>query len=144
MRRSLDPRRHVTPGQVAYEDPLEEEFTRLTVQVTDEITWQMRSLGLTRADLAARMGVSPGRVSQVLSGGENMTLRTLAGLAAAVGGRFEVQWHSDDENLAGQPDSESQRKTAGQPSNGQHQHTEPAAGPVAGGPGTFVQHVVNR
>ncbi|MGH3201158.1 MAG: helix-turn-helix domain-containing protein [Streptosporangiaceae bacterium] len=35
----------------------------------------MRERGLTRADLAARMGVSPGRVSQILGGGENLTLR---------------------------------------------------------------------
>jgi transcriptional regulator with XRE-family HTH domain len=37
------------------------------------------------------MGVSPGRVSQVLSGGENLTLRTLVSLATALDGRFEVQ-----------------------------------------------------
>ena len=39
-----------------------------------------------------RMGVSPGRVSQVLSGGENLTLRTLVSLATALDGRFEVQF----------------------------------------------------
>jgi transcriptional regulator with XRE-family HTH domain len=65
------------------------------MQVTDEVTWQMRSLGLSRAELASRMGVSAGRVSQVLSGGENITLRTLASLAAAVDARFEVQLRSD-------------------------------------------------
>jgi transcriptional regulator with XRE-family HTH domain len=96
MRTPLDLRRHASSGQAAHEDRLEEELTRLTLQVTDEITWQMRTLGLSRADLAARMGVSPGRVSQVLSGGENFTLRTIVGLAAAVGARFDVQLHPEN------------------------------------------------
>ena len=46
--------------------------------------------GLTRADLAARMGVSPGRVSQILGGGENLTLRTLAALSTALDARFDI------------------------------------------------------
>jgi transcriptional regulator with XRE-family HTH domain len=102
MRRSLDLRRQALPGQAAYEDHVEDELTRLTMQVTDEITWRMRSLGLSRADLASRMGVSPGRVSQVLSGGENITLRTLASLAAAVDTQFEVQLHREDSGTTGE------------------------------------------
>jgi transcriptional regulator with XRE-family HTH domain len=96
MRRSPDVRRHSLSEQAASEDRVDEELTRLTMQVTDEITWRMRSLGLSRADLASRMGVSPGRVSQVLSGGENITLRTLASLAVAVDAQFEVQLHRED------------------------------------------------
>ena len=101
MKRSLDLRRHSPSGQVAGEDRVEDELTRLTMQVTDEITWRMRSLGLSRADLASRMGVSPGRVSQVLSGGENITLRTLASLAAAVDAQFEVQLHREGTTTGG-------------------------------------------
>jgi transcriptional regulator with XRE-family HTH domain len=96
MSRSPGPRQRASSGQAAYEERLEEQLTRLTMQVTDEITWQMRSMGLSRADLATRMGVSPGRVSQVLSGGENITLRTLAGLAAAVDAEFDVRLHRED------------------------------------------------
>jgi transcriptional regulator with XRE-family HTH domain len=66
------------------------------MQVSDEITWRMRSLGLSRADLAARMGVSQSRVSQVLSGGEDFTLRTLAGVAVAIGARLDVHMGDDD------------------------------------------------
>jgi transcriptional regulator with XRE-family HTH domain len=36
------------------------------------------------------MGVSPGRVSQILGGGENLTLRTLAALSTALDARFDV------------------------------------------------------
>jgi hypothetical protein len=93
---SAEPRRRDRSGQAAYKDQLEAEFARLTVQVIDEISWHMRSLGLSRADLATRLGVSLARVSQILSGGENFSLRTLAGVAAAVGARFDVQMHSDE------------------------------------------------
>ena len=48
------------------------------------------ALQTARADLAARMGVSPGRVSQILGGGENLTLRTLAALSTALDARFDV------------------------------------------------------
>jgi transcriptional regulator with XRE-family HTH domain len=54
----------------------------------------MRECGISRADLAARMGVSPGRVSQILGGGENLTLRTLAALATALDARFDFELSS--------------------------------------------------
>src|SRR6267154_931959 len=80
----------VSSGQKAIEQRIDEELSRLTRQVTNETDWYMRERKLTRADLASRMGVSPGRVSQVLSGGENLTLRTLASLAAALDAQFEM------------------------------------------------------
>jgi transcriptional regulator with XRE-family HTH domain len=80
--------------QQATEDRIDEELSRIITQLTDEINWHMRERGITRADLADRMGVSPGRVSQVLSGGENLTLRTLVGLATALDARFEVELNS--------------------------------------------------
>ena len=63
----------------------------LVTQLTNAVNWHMRERGLTRADLAARMGVSPGRVSQILGGGENLTLRTLATLGAALDARFDFE-----------------------------------------------------
>ena len=88
-------RRGVSSGAEADDVRIDEELSRLITEVTNEVTWRMREDGVTRADLAGRMGVSPGRVSQVLSGGENLTLRTLASLASALDGRFEVQFHPD-------------------------------------------------
>lgn len=79
------------PGRQAMENRTGEELSSLVTQITNEIDWLMHSDKVTRADLATRMGVSPGRVSQVLSGGENLTLRTLAALAAALDARFEVE-----------------------------------------------------
>jgi transcriptional regulator with XRE-family HTH domain len=73
------------------EAQVDEELSRLVTQLTNEITVHLREQGLTRAELASRMGVSPGRISQVLSGGENLTLRTLAALATALDAQFDVQ-----------------------------------------------------
>src|SRR5215831_2310605 len=74
----------------ATEARVDEELSLLVTQLMNEINWHMRERGLTRADLASRMGVSPGRISQVLSGGENLTLRTLASIATALDARFEM------------------------------------------------------
>ncbi len=81
----------VSPDQRAAESQIDEELVVLVTQLTNEINWYLRERGLTRADLAARMGVSPGRVSQILGGGENLTLRTLAALSTALDARFDVE-----------------------------------------------------
>ena len=77
--------------QRATETQIDDEMLALITQLTNEINWYMRERGLTRADLAARMGVSPGRVSQILGGGENLTLRTLAALSTALEARFDLE-----------------------------------------------------
>jgi transcriptional regulator with XRE-family HTH domain len=81
--------REVTvPGDRPYS--LEYERARLQQQVVGAIAWQMSRQRLTKQELAARMGVSPGRVSQVLSGDENLTLKTLASAASALGAHFDI------------------------------------------------------
>jgi len=81
----------VSSGQKATAECAEEELSRLITQLTNEIDWHMREQKLTRVDLANLMGVSPGRVSQILSGGENLTLRTLASVATALDVHFDVE-----------------------------------------------------
>jgi len=81
----------VSPDQRATETQIDEELLALVTRLTNEITWYMRERGISRADLASRMGVSPGRVSQILSGGENLTLRTLAALSTALDARFGIE-----------------------------------------------------
>lgn len=66
----------------------EEEY--LYGEATDTVEAMMVSLGLSQADLAARLGVSKGRVSQIMSGRENLTLRSLAALGWSLGVRFEL------------------------------------------------------
>jgi transcriptional regulator with XRE-family HTH domain len=81
----------VSADQRAAENQIDEEMLTLVTQLTNEINWCLRERGLTRADLASRMGVSPGRVSQILGGGENLTLRTLAALSTALDARFDIE-----------------------------------------------------
>jgi len=78
-------------GQKAIEERVDGELFGLVTRLTNEIDWYMRERKLTRVDLAHRMGVSPGRISQILSGGENLTLRTLAGVATALDARFDME-----------------------------------------------------
>ena len=68
----------------------EDEPGTLASGVCDEITWFMREHKISRADLAHSMGVSPGRVSQILSGDENLTLRTLSSVVTALGAKVEL------------------------------------------------------
>lgn len=79
-------------GPVPVDDPVggEAELPGLPQQFVDEITWYMREHKVSRVDLARSMNVSPGRVSQILSGDENLTLRTLSGVLAALGARLEL------------------------------------------------------
>ena len=64
----------------------EEEF--LFGEATDTLAGLIASLGISQRELAHRLGVSPGRVSQILSGEENLTLRSFAALGWALGVRF--------------------------------------------------------
>lgn len=66
----------------------EEEY--LVGEATETIAGLVASLGITRRELARRLGVTEGRVSQALSGGTNLTLRSLAGMGWALGVRFDL------------------------------------------------------
>lgn len=67
-----------------------EDFDRLVRQeellldVTETLTQALEAAGVTRAELARRLGRSPGFVSRVFGGGRNLTLRTVADIAAAL------------------------------------------------------------
>jgi len=60
-----------------------------------------RRLGTTQADVAARMGVTQGRVSAIEHARPGATeLRTLAAYVEALGGRLEIIADFGDERLA--------------------------------------------
>lgn len=61
-------------------------------QATASLAGLLAGLGKTRADLARAMGVSPGRVSQIMSGEANLTVRTLAAAAEALGADVEIRF----------------------------------------------------
>ena len=67
------------------------ETELLIAQATDEIARVLHEQGLTRADLAERLGTTRALVTHVLSGSRNMTLRTVASFACALGQRCAVR-----------------------------------------------------
>ncbi len=66
------------------DDGCEGAGAALTRQATGLMAGLVEARGITRKDLAERMGVSPGRISQILSGDENLTLRSLTAVATAL------------------------------------------------------------
>ncbi|MDD9979877.1 MAG: helix-turn-helix transcriptional regulator [Gammaproteobacteria bacterium] len=80
-----------------------EDFDRLVRQeelildVTETLTQALDHAGVTRAELARRLGRSPGFVSQVFGGGRNLTLRTIADIAAALSVRPALTLSADCE-----------------------------------------------
>ncbi|WP_058047355.1 helix-turn-helix domain-containing protein [Streptomyces roseifaciens] len=65
---------------------------RLARHATASLAGLLAERGMTRKDLADSMGVSPGRVSQILSGDENLTMRSLAAVADALDLRMEISF----------------------------------------------------
>lgn len=63
---------------------------RLRVDVAEDLLLRMEALAMTKAQLAAALGVSRSAVSQALTGSRNMSLNTLADMAAALGLRPQV------------------------------------------------------
>jgi transcriptional regulator with XRE-family HTH domain len=62
----------------------------LIVEVTEALARALRTSGLTQAEIANRLGKTKGFVSQIMGGGNNLTLRTLADVAGAIGCRAQV------------------------------------------------------
>ncbi|MEZ7007098.1 helix-turn-helix domain-containing protein [Streptomyces sp. AD55] len=75
-----------------YEDRTEVAAGQVTRQATASLAGLLAGLGKSRSDLAKAMGVSPGRVSQILSGEANLTVRTLAAAAEALDAEVQISF----------------------------------------------------
>lgn len=60
-------------------------------EARDTLVGLVESSGVSRSELAKRLGVSKGRVSQILGGGDNLTLRTIAAVGWALGVEFGLR-----------------------------------------------------
>jgi transcriptional regulator with XRE-family HTH domain len=65
---------------------------QLARQASASLAGLLAGLGKSRSDLAKAMRVSPGRVSQIMSGDANLTMRTLAAAAEALGADVEIKF----------------------------------------------------
>ncbi|UGY92925.1 helix-turn-helix domain-containing protein [Streptomyces gobiensis] len=89
---------------------------RLARQATASLAGLLAERGMSRKDLADCMGVSPGRVSQILSGDENLTMRSLAAVAEALSAQVEITFF--DPPIPSQPEP--------------RESTAPETGPLTG------------
>lgn len=71
-------------GRVGY------ETERLMIGINEEIVAQMEAQGVTRTGLADRLKVDKARITRMLNGAPNMTLKTLVSVASALGCRVSV------------------------------------------------------
>jgi cyanate lyase len=65
----------------------------LIAAAADLIARLMAAQGVTKAELARRLGKSPAWVSQLLGGNANMTVRTLAEVAWTLGAEVRLDSH---------------------------------------------------
>jgi transcriptional regulator with XRE-family HTH domain len=67
-----------------------------TVDVAADLTLLLHESGMSREDLASKLGWSSDRLSQVLSGHESITVQTIAFVAGALGYTFDVVFRKTD------------------------------------------------
>jgi len=67
-----------------------------TVDVAADLTLLLHHAGMSREELASNLGWSADRLSQVLSGNENITVQTMAAVAGALGYTFDVVFRKKD------------------------------------------------
>lgn len=68
----------------------------LRQEVAREIDQAREAAGVSRVELARRLGASPSRVTLILSGRANLTLETLVQIATALGFRWECRARPDE------------------------------------------------
>lgn len=72
----------------------------LIVDVTEAIYEMMTRKNMTKADLARRSGLSKARITKLLDGSANMTLRSIADIAFALGVKPKVYLDSSEVHYA--------------------------------------------
>jgi transcriptional regulator with XRE-family HTH domain len=63
----------------------------LILEVAEQVWAALERRGVSKQELAQRLGTGKSHVTQVLNGGRNMTLRTLSDIAEALNQRVHVQ-----------------------------------------------------
>jgi transcriptional regulator with XRE-family HTH domain len=73
------------------------------VDVAADLTLLLHHAGQSRAELACALGWSRARVTQVLSGHENLTVQTIASVTNALGYTFDAVFRKAGKAAAAQP-----------------------------------------
>ena len=77
-----------------YQRDPEFEFDLLAIEVGERIVQRMEERRITRTELATAIGVSKARISQILSGHDNLTLKSLVAVAMGLDSRIELRLKS--------------------------------------------------
>jgi len=83
---------------IAAQQGLAEELK--AVDVAADLTLLLHGSGISREDLARRLGWSDGVLSQFLSGENNMSIQAIARLAGALGYTFDLMFRKTDATSA--------------------------------------------
>lgn len=84
----------------------EGEAERLQLKFADKLVALMAEQGVSRTEFARRLGIQPSRVTALLSGNGNLTIRTMVRAARALGAQYHnclapethsVRWQCWDE-----------------------------------------------
>ena len=75
----------------SYEGDPDYEFDGVAIAVGEQIVARMEQQGMTQADLARKMGVSRARISQILRGNDNLTLKSIVAVALGLDCRVDLQ-----------------------------------------------------
>lgn len=71
--------------------------------VASDLTLLLRHSGLKRADLATKLGVRKSRVTRILSGDENLTIKSITSIAEALDYTFDVVFYNKNYPKPKQP-----------------------------------------
>jgi transcriptional regulator with XRE-family HTH domain len=73
------------------------------LEITESVVREMERQGISRTELARRLGASPAYVTKILRGTANFTLATMVRLARALGAELHVQFSPRAKQPALQP-----------------------------------------
>ena len=76
----------------AARDTFDYRLEKILLQLGEDICLLMEQQGLSRTQLAERMGVSPAYITKILSGNPNLTIKSLLKLADAMGKELMLQF----------------------------------------------------
>jgi plasmid maintenance system antidote protein VapI len=78
--------------QKLFASPIEadEEAEFKGLMFMESLLTEMKEQGVSRGQLAERMGTPPSRITSMLNGSNNFTLQTLVRASRALGGSFEI------------------------------------------------------
>lgn len=71
--------------------------------IASDLVFLLKHSGLSRSELASRLGWNKSRVTRILSGDENLTIKTITSVAECLGYGFDVIFYNENYEQPKQP-----------------------------------------